>query len=72
MRKLLLGVLIEVFVAVSLAGIVLALVIPVLNRSGSAGARDPTTAVVIVGVLVAAVALAVLRPGSALRRHVKP
>lgn len=71
MSKLLLGVFIEVFVAVSLAGIVLALVIPVLNRAGSAGVGDPAGTVVIVGVLVAAVAIAVLRPGSAVRRYVK-
>lgn len=71
MSKLLLGVFIEVFVAVSLAGIVLALLVPVLNRSGWAGSGDPEGIVVIVGVLVAAVAIAVFRPGSALRRYVK-
>lgn len=71
MFKLLLGVFIEVFVAVSLAGIVLALLIPVLNRSGSAGAGDRAGIVVIVGVLMAAVAIAVFRPGSVVRRYVK-
>lgn len=71
MSKLLLGVFIEVFVAVSLAGIVLALLVPVLNRSGWAGSGDPEGIVVIVGVLVAAVAIAVFRPSSALRRYVK-
>jgi hypothetical protein len=71
MLRLLLNVIIEVFIAVSLAGVILALVIPALNRSGSAGQRDPATMIIIVGVLVAAVAVALFRPGSAIHRYIK-
>ena len=71
MLKLLLGVLIEVFVAVSLAGLLLALAIPLLNRHDLTGAGDVMTGTVIVGVIAGAVAIALFRPGSAIRRYVK-
>lgn len=71
MLKLLLTILIEVFIGVSLAGVVLALVMPALNRSGSVGQGDPAATIIVVGVLVAAVAVAFFRPGSALRRYKK-
>lgn len=69
MFKLLLGIALEAFVAISVAGIILALVIPALNQTGAADRGDATASIVIVGVLVAAVAAAVFRPGSALRRY---
>jgi hypothetical protein len=71
MMKLLLGIFIEVCIAVSLAGIILALVVPVLNMSGAIDYRELTATVVIVGVLVAAVAVALFRPGSAIHRYFK-
>jgi hypothetical protein len=71
MLRLLFYVFIEVFIAVSLAGVILALVIPALNRSGSVGQRDLATTIIIVGVLVAAVAVGLLRPGSAIHRYIK-
>ena len=71
MSKLLLGVIIEAFVGIFVAGIILAVVIPALSRFSSAGPRDPTPTIVVVGVLAASVAVAILRPGSALRRYVK-
>jgi hypothetical protein len=71
MLKLLLGVVIEVFVGVSLAGLVLALTIPLLHQDGVPGANDMTTRVVIVGVLVCVVAVALFRPGSAIHRYMK-
>ena len=40
MLKLLLGVVVEVFVGVSLAGLILALAIPLLNRNDLQGAND--------------------------------
>ena len=70
MLKLLLGVVIEVFVGVSLAGLILALAIPLLNRDDLQGANDSTTTVII-SVLVGAVAVALLRPGSAIHRYLK-
>ena len=71
MLKLLLGVVIEVFVGVSLAGLILALAIPLLNPRGLHGRERLTTTIVIIGVLVVAVAIALFRPGSAIHRHIK-
>jgi hypothetical protein len=71
MLKLLLGVVIEVFVGVSVAGLILALTIPLLYYNSLPGANDSTTRITIVGVLVCAVAVAIFRPGSAIRRHMK-
>jgi hypothetical protein len=71
MVKLLLGVVIEVFVAVSLAGLILALVIPLLNRGGLPGANDTTTTIMITGVLICVIAVALFRPGSAIHRYMK-
>jgi len=71
MLKLLLGVVIEVFVAVLLAGLILALAIPLLNRNHLADAGDITGRAIIIGVLVGAVAVALLRPGSTIHRHLK-
>lgn len=69
MLKLLLGIAVEAFIGVSVAGIILALVIPGLGVSDVLGRGDVTGTIVIVGVLVAAVAVALFRPGSALRRY---
>ena len=69
MTKLLLGMLIEAFIAVSLAGVILALVVPALSLVDSAGQPDLTATIIIVSVLVAAVATALFRPGSAIRRY---
>ena len=71
MLKLLLGVVIEVFVGVSLAGLILALVIPLLNRNNLLGASDITARTIIVGVLVGVVAVALFRPDSAIHRYMK-
>ena len=69
MPKLLLSMFIEAFIAVSLAGVILALVVPALSLVDSAGQPDLRATIVIVGVLVAAVATALFRPGSAIRRY---
>ena len=69
MSKLLLGMFFEVFIAISLAGILLGVAIPALRSLESAAQPDVTTTLVVVGVLVAAVATALFRPGSAMRRH---
>jgi hypothetical protein len=71
MPKLLLSIIIEACVAVSVAGVILALVVPALKSSDSVGDRDPAAMVVIVAVLVAAIAVALFRPGSAIHRYIK-
>jgi hypothetical protein len=71
MLKLLLGVVIEVLVGVLVAGLILALAIPLLNRNDLVGANDIAARIIIVGVLVGAVALALFRPGSAIHRYIK-
>jgi len=71
MPKLLLSIIIEACVAVSVAGVILALVVPALKSSDSGGERDPAAAAVIVAVLVVAMAVALFRPGSAIRRYTR-
>ena len=71
MLKLLLSVVIEVFVAVSLAGLILALAIPLLNSKDLLGAGGATARIVIIGVMVGALAVALFRPGSAIHRYRK-
>ncbi|MEO5740120.1 MAG: hypothetical protein ABIS29_05950 [Vicinamibacterales bacterium] len=67
--NLLLGVVVEVLVGVMLAGLILALAIPLMHRNDVVETSDPTSRIVIVSVLVGAVAVALLRPGSAIHRY---
>jgi hypothetical protein len=69
--KLLLSVIIEVIIGVSLAGVVLAVAVPMLHSANLLGANDLTSTIVIVGVLGVAVAIALFRPGSAIHRHIR-
>ena len=69
--KLLLSVIIEVIIGVSLAGVVLAIAVPMLHSADLLGANDLTSTIVIVGVLVVAVAIALFRPGSAIHRRIR-
>ena len=71
MLKLLLGVLLEVFIAVSLSGTVLALLVPALSLTQAVGKGDVRVIVAVVGVLLASVAVALFRPGSAIHRYIK-
>ncbi len=71
MRNLLLGVIIEVFVGVAFAGLILALAIPLMNRTADVAANDVMASAVIIGVLALSIALALFRPGSAIRRFTK-
>lgn len=71
MLKLLLGIVLELFVAVALAGLILALAIPLLHRNDLAGTNDAASGVVIIGVLAGAIAVALFRPGSAIQRHLR-
>lgn len=68
MLKLLLGLVIEILIGVLLAGLILALTIPLLNRSDLAGTGDLASRVVITTVLAVTIAVALFRRGSALRR----
>ena len=72
MLKLAVGMVIEVFAGVSLAGLILALAIPLLSRNDLLDADNITSRVIIIGVLVGAVAVALFRPGSAIRRYTNP
>jgi hypothetical protein len=71
MLNTLLGVVVELVVAVAIAGLILAVAVPLLTRTDLVGANDISTRAVITGVLIGAVAIALFRPGSALRRHAK-
>ena len=71
MVKLLLGIAVEVIVAMLIAGLILALAIPLLNQTGVAAVGGAASRLVIIGVLAVAVAIAVLRPRSAIQRHFK-
>jgi len=71
MRRLLLGVVVEVLLATMLAGVVLATAIPLLNRGGVIATGDATSAGIIFGVMFVALTIALFRPGSAIHRYVK-
>jgi membrane associated rhomboid family serine protease len=70
MGKLLRSVIVEAIVGISLAGLVLAIVIPALNRYRP-DAGDFTATAVIVGVLVGVLAAVLLRPNSAISRWLR-
>ena len=71
MLKLVLGVAFEVAVAMSIAGLLLAVVVPVVNGTHLVTVDDTASTIIVSGVLVAALAIALCRPGSAIRRYNK-
>jgi hypothetical protein len=71
MVKLLLSVFVEAIVGVSLAGLLLAVIVPALNHYRPTGAEDTTAAIVIVAVIVVVTAGVLLRPGSAINRWIR-
>ena len=71
MLKTVLGVVVEMLVSVATAGLLLAVVVPLLTRRNLVDAGDISTRAVITGVLVGAVALALFRPGSVIQRRLK-
>ena len=71
MRSLVVGVILEVLVGVSLAGMLLAIVIPLLNRYDLIAAGDRTATAIIVAVLAGALAVALFRPGSSIHRYIR-
>ena len=66
-----LGVIIEVLLSTMIAGLILALAIPLLNRGPLAATHDAASRVVIIAVLLGAVAIALFRPGSAIHRYIR-
>ena len=70
MLKLLLGIGVEILVAVLFAGLILALAIPFLNRSAPGGAGESVVGTVIIVVLAGTIGIALFRPGSAIRRRI--
>ena len=71
MLKLILRMLGEILIGVSLAGIVLAISVPMMMRSGMIASGDLTGSVIIAGALVLAAVGMLFRPGSALNRYGK-
>ena len=70
MLKLLLGIGVEIVVAVPFAGLILALAVPFVNRSLPGGAGESVLGILIIVVLAGTVGVALFRPGSAIRRHI--
>jgi hypothetical protein len=69
MARLLLAVVLEIVAALGVAGVVLAIVIPLLIHTELMSLGDVTGRVVVTGILVVAVAATLLRPGSAIHRY---
>ena len=69
MSKLLFSVIVETIVGISLAGLVLAIIVPALNRYRPDA--DSSAALVIVAVLVGVTAAVLFRPNSAIKRWMR-
>ena len=70
MLRLFISVLVEAIVGISLAGLALAVIVPVLNRYRPASAEG-TTATIVVFVIVLVTAAVLFRPGSAINRRIR-
>ena len=68
MAKLLFSVLIEAIVGISLAGLLLAIVVPVMSRYRPTAVEDSTTAIVAGTVIAGVTAVVLFRPSSAINR----
>jgi hypothetical protein len=71
MSKLAVIVVIEVIIGVSLAGALLAILIPVLHRYALLTPGDLTSNVVVGIVIIAVTGAILLRPGSAINRRIR-
>ena len=69
--KLILAVVVEAILGLAVAAGILATVVPVLLRRGLIAAGDAPGFIVVVLVLISCMAVAILRPGSALRQRTK-
>jgi hypothetical protein len=71
MIRLLVGVLVEAVVGFSLAGLILAVVVPVLNHVRATRNGDLMPAGIVAGVVVCVVVIVLARPGSAINRWLR-
>lgn len=73
MVKLLFSVILEAIVGISLSGLILAVVVPLVHRyrPGQAGGGDIVLTGVIVAVILCVTAAVVCRPGSAINRWIR-
>jgi H+/Cl- antiporter ClcA len=71
MVKLLLSVILEAVVGISLAGLILAVFVPLERRYAPDRAPDGLSAAVIIAVIVGAVAAVLFRPRSAINRWIR-
>jgi predicted permease len=69
MAKLFISLICEIIVAISLAGFLLAIIVPLLNRYRQTEAGDIVHALVIGGVIVSVAAVVMFRPGGAINRR---
>jgi hypothetical protein len=72
MIKLILSVLVEAVLGLAVAGIALAIAVPLMIRNELLTSGELPTSILVTGVIVCAVAVMLFRPGSALRRSAKP
>jgi len=71
MVKLMLGIIVETIVGFCLAGLILAIVVPVLNHYKPLRADDLLSLVVVVAVIVCVTAAVLIRPGGAIKRFMR-
>jgi hypothetical protein len=71
MRNVVLSAVVEILLAVATAGLLLAVLMPLLTRTDVVGGNDSAARAVITTVLVGAVAFAIFRPGGAIRQRGK-
>ena len=71
MIKLLLSIILEAIVGISLAGLILAVCVPLLRRYAPDQAPDGMPAAVIIAIIVGAVALVLFRPRRAINRWIR-
>lgn len=71
MLKLLFSVILEAIVGISLAGFLLAVIVPVLNYDRPTDAGSALPAIVIVAVIVLVTTCVLFRPNSAINRWIR-
>jgi hypothetical protein len=72
MLTLLMRMLGEILIGIFAAGILLAVAVPILMRTGVIAEGGTAGILVVAGTLVLAICSMLLRPGSALKRYGKP
>ncbi len=69
MAKLFLAIVFEIVLALGVAGVLIAIVIPLMVHADLMQPGDFTAAAIILAILTLAIAVALFRRGSAIRRH---